>query len=371
MRSTYTRTLLFTLVALCAAAHVTHGRQPAPVLNWRVFNSEAGGFSIKFPGAPKVNQFPMVKGPLTLTRYVHQMTVGDYELEIDYVDMPAGYDEPELALEGSISGITRSFESEGGRVLSRGKVVRGTCEGLEATFTLAPRAGRTGFSQARVFNSGQRYYFVVFVSRGDGAAARAAAGTFADSLDIKDGCKAPLIPTTAPATPPVRSVVEGTPDPSTGWRIIVSAEHGFSLLMPGPAQRESAQTQVQPFALFHHEFIYESDDVIYSAEVLGDYPLGFYSSPASYENLLDVTLVAIKRNLASLELTYGEPRKLSVGSYPGREYALTNDKTGMHGRIQTYSTPRRAYIFIALAQGPTPRGKEIERFFSSVRVSPK
>lgn len=371
MRSTCTRTLLFTLVALCAAAHVTHGRQAAPAPGWRVFDSEAGRFSIKFPGTPKVTTVPMIKGPLTLTRHLHALSVGDYELEFDYVDMPAGYNEPELALEGGISGITHSFESEGGRVLARGKVVRGTCEGLEATFALAPRAGREGYALARVFNSGQRYYFLVFVSRGGGEAARAAAATFADSLDIKDGCKAPLIPTTAPTAPPVRSVVEGARDPATGWRRIESPEHGFSLLMPGPARRESVQSQVQPFKLFHHEYVYESEEAIYSAEVVGDYPVGFYSNPVSYENLLDVTLVAIKRNLAELEITYGEPRKLSVGSYPGREYTLANEKMGMRGRLQTYATPRRAYIFIALARGTTPRDKEIERFFASVRVSPK
>ncbi|HEX8337613.1 MAG TPA: hypothetical protein VF621_12840 [Pyrinomonadaceae bacterium] len=371
MRSTYTRTLLFTLIALCAAARGADGRQAAGALDWRVFNSEAGGFSVRFPGAPQVSRLPMFKGPLTLTRHVHQLTAGGYEFELDYVDMPAGYNEPELALEGGIIGITRSFEGEGGRALSRGKVVRGTCEGLEATFALAPRAGQAGYALARVFNSGQRYYFLVFISRGGGDAARAAAGTFADSLDIKDGCKAPLIPTAAPTTPPVRSVVEGTRDPATGWRRIESPEHGFSLLMPGPAQRESAQSQVQPFTLFHHEYVYESDEAIYAAEVVGDYPVGFYSSPASYENLLDVTLAAIKRNLAELELAFGEPRKLNVGSYPGREYTLANEKAGMRGRIQTYSTPRRAYIFVALTRGPTQRDKDVERFFSSVRVSPK
>ena len=36
-----------------------------------------------------------------------------------------------------------------------------------------------------------------------------------------------------------------------------------------------------------------------------------------------------------------------------------------------YATPLRAYIFIALSRGLTPRDAEIERFFSSVRVSPK
>lgn len=371
MKSPYARTFLFTLIALCAAAGGAHGRQAAPRLDWRVFNSEAGGFTIKFPGTPRVKPLPMARGPLTLTRHAHALTVGDYEFEIDYMDMPAGYDEPELALEGGISGLTRSFEAEGARRLTKDKVVRGTCEGLEATFALAPRAGRTGFSQARVFNSGQRYFFVVFISKGGGEAAREAARTFVDSLDIKDGCKAPLIPTSEPTAPPVRATVEGAPDPATGWRRIASTEHGFSVLMPGPAQRESTQTQTQPFTLTHSEFVHETDDSIYSAEVLGDYPAGFYTSPASYENMLDVTLVAIKRNLAALELTFGEPRKLGVGSFPGREYTVANEKTGMRGRLQTYSTPRRAYIFIALSRGQTPRDKEIDRFFSSVRVSPK
>jgi hypothetical protein len=371
MRSLRTRTFIFTLIALCAAAGGAHGRQAAPQLNWRVFNSEAGGFSIKFPGAPQVSSLPMVKGPLTLKRYVHTLTAGDYEFEIDYVDMPAGYDEPELALEGGISGLTRSFEAEGGRRLTKEKVVRGTCEGIEATFAPAPRAGRPGFALARVFNSGQRYFIIIFVSKGGSDSARAAALTFVDSLNIKDGCKAPLIPTAAPTAPPVRSTIEGTPDPATGWRRIVSTEHGLSLLMPGAAQRTSTQTQSAPFALTHHEFIHETDEMIYSAEVLGDYPVGFYSNQTSYENVLDVTLVAIKRNLRGLELSFGEPRKLSVGSYPGREYVVTSEKTGIRGRIQTYSTPRRAYIFIALNRGDAPRDKEIDRYFSSIRVSPK
>lgn len=371
MRSLYARTFFLTLLALCAAARGASGRQAAPKLDWQEFKSEAGGFSVKFPGAPRVSRVPMIKGPLTLTRHVHTASAGNYEFELDYVDMPAGYDEPELALEGGISGITRSFEAEGGRVLSKGKVMRGTCEGLEATVALASSNGGTGFAHARIFNSGQRYYFAVFVSKGGGEGAREAARTFVDSLDIKDGCKAPLIPTGAPTAAPVRGTVEGTRDPATGWRRIEGPEQGFSVLMPGPAQRESTQTQVQPFVLSHHEFVYETDDVIYSAEVVGDYPAGFYSNAASYENLLDVTLAAIKRNLGALDFTYGAPRKLNVGAYPGREYTLANEKTGVRGRMQMYSTPRRSYIFIAISRGQTPRDQELERFFSSVRVSPK
>ena len=371
MRSLDPRTFVLVLLVLCAAARATSGQPAAPQLNWQEFKSEAGGFSVKFPGAPRVSQVPMVRGPLTFTRHVHTLTAGGYEFEMDYMDMPAGYDEPELALEGGISGITRSFEAEGGRVLSKNKVVRGTCEGLEATFEVAPSSGVKGFAHARIFNSGQRYYFVVFAAKAGGEGARAAASTFVESLVVRDGCKAPLIPTAAPTAAPVRSTVEGTRDPATGWRKIDALDLGFSVLMPGPAQRESSQTQAQPFPLSHHEFIFQTDEIIYSAEVLGDYPIGFYSNAASYENLLDVTFAAVRKNLGALDFVYGGPRKLSVGQYPGREYTLTNEKAGARGRLQMYATPRRSYVFIAIGRGPTSRDAEIERFFSSVRVLPK
>lgn len=371
MRNLYARTFILTLLALCAAARGASGRQAAPRLNWQEFKSEAGGFSVKFPAAPRVSEAPMIKGPLNLTRHVHAASVGGYEFEVDYLDMPAGYDEPELTLEGGISGFITFAERNGGHRLTKGTVVRGTCEGLEATAIIQPAPGRNGFGHTRTFNSGQRYYFILFSTMADGEAARAVARTFMDSLDIKDGCKAPLIPTAAPTTPPIRDTFEGTRDPATGWRKIDSTEHGFSVLMPGPAQRTSTQVQTQPFPLFHHEFSQEADDVIYTAEMLGDYPLGFYSNTTSYESLLDVTLVAIKRNLAALEFDYAAPRKLKVGVYPGREYTLTNKQTGASGRIQMYATPRRSYIFIAISNSATPHDREIERFFSSVRVSPK
>lgn len=374
MKILYPRTFVLVLLALCAAARAASGQQAAAKLDWQEFKSEAGGFSVKFPAAPRVTQVPLARGPVTFTRNMHAVAVGgrEYEFEVDYMDMPAGYNEPELSLEGGIGGFVRFAESQGGRVLTNGKVVRGTCEGREATAnTPSSSSGKTAFAQARVFNSGQRYYFAVFNAREDGEAARAVGRAFMDSFDIKDGCKAPLIPTAAPTAAPVRGTFEGTPDPATGWRKIDVPDLGFSVLMPGPARRESAQTQVQPFTLFHHEFVYEAPDMIYTAEALGDYPVGFYNTQTSYENLLDITLVAIKRNLGELEFVYGGPRKLNVGAYPGREYALTSEKTGTRGRLQMYATPRRAYIFIALNNGATPRDKEIERFFSSVRVSPK
>jgi hypothetical protein len=373
MRNTYTKTFSLSLVVLFGAAQSAAGRQAAPRLDWREFTSEAGGFTVKLPGAPRITHPQMVKGPLTVPRNLHEVTIGsDYKFELDYMDMPAGL-EPELALEGGISGLTNPLLAQGGRVLTNVKVARGTCEGREATASLPPRAGKTGFVQGRVFYSGQRYFMLVFIAADDRPAARDVARLFMDSLVIRDGCRAPLAPTAAPTAAPVRRTVAGTPDAATGWRRIEDAEQGFSVLMPGPARLEISQSQAQPFPVFHHEYLNESDAAIYSAEVLGDYPEGFYSGKVSYENQLDINIYAVKKNMQSLGLSYGEPRKLSVGGYPGREYVAANEQAGLRGRVQLYATPRRAYIFIAFIRGARSAASDatLERFFSSVRVSPK
>ena len=366
-------TLTLVLLALCAAARAASGQQAAAEIEWREFRSEAGGFSVKLPSEPRVTPVPIVKGPFTFTRHAHTAAAGGgaYEFEVNYIDLPAGFDEPELSLEGGIVAFVRFAESSGGRVLTNTKVVRGTCEGRDATASTPSGAGKSRFAQARVYNSGQRFYFALFSAREDTEAARAVGRAFIDSFDVKDGCKAPVAPTAAPTAPPVRGTVGGTRDPATGWRRIDVPDLGFSVLMPGPAQRETTHAQVQPFPLFHHEFAFEAADIIYTAEAVGDYPVGFYNNAASYENLLDVTLIVIKKTFGELDFAYGEPRKFSVGDYPAREYAIRSEKTGARGRMRLYATPRRAYIFIALAHGAAPRDAEMERFLSSIRVTPK
>lgn len=373
MKSTRTKTLFLSLLVLVGAAQAAAGRQAAPKLDWREFNSEAGGFTVKLPGTPRITHPQMVKGPLNISRNLHEVIIGSsYRFEVDYMDMPAGYSEPDIALEGGISGLVNPLVADGGRVLTNDKVVRGTCEGREVTGTV-PRAGKTNFVHGRVFASGQRYFMLVFVAADDRPSGRELGRVFVDSLVIKDGCRAPVAPTAAPTTETVRRTVEGTPDAATGWRKIESTEHGFSMLTPGPVQFESTQTQVQPFPVFHHEYTHETDEAFYVAEVLGDYPEGFYSGPISQENQLDITSYAVKRNLGPLNLTFGEPRKLNVGRYPGREYTMTNVEAGLHGRVQLYATPRRSYIFMAFSRGArTPAAAAaLERFFSSLRVSPR
>jgi hypothetical protein len=304
-------------------------------------------------------------------RHVHEASAhGLYTFEIDYMDLPAGYNDPDLSTEGGITGMTRSMVADGGRVLTNGAVRQGTCEGRAVTVALPNRAtGRDGFAHARVFTSGQRYYFLIFAGESDNESVRRVGQTFMDSFSVRGGCTKAVAPTAAPAAEPKRSTVEGAPDAATGWRRIENAAQGFSVLMPGPAQLTSTQAQVQPFVLFHHEYLRETPENFYSAEIVGDYPAGFYDSADSYENLLDATFFVIKRNLAPLEFDYAAPRKLNVGAFPGREYDIESKKVGASGRIQVYATPKRSYIFIYISRAGKSPDPDRERFFSSVRVS--
>ncbi len=377
MKSLFSRTQFFALcVLLCASASAAFAQTnppPAPPLVWKDFTSGDGTFKAKFPSPPKFREAPFKKGPVNFVRHVYEASVpGLYTFELDYMDMPAGYNDPDLSTEGGITGMTRSLVEKGGRVLTNTQVRQGTCDGREATVAIPnPSKGSDAFAHGRIFNSGQRYYFLVFVGEVNSETTRQVGQAFMDSFSIRDGCKAPVAPTVAPTVAPARSTVEGTRDAATGWRRIENVEQGFSLLMPGAAARVSTQAQVQPFELFHHEYLHETPDAVYSAEVIGEYPEGFYNTATSFENLLDSTLFAVKRNFEPLGFTYGAPRKLNVGRFPGREYDLDSTQTGPRGRIQIYATPKRSYVFIYINRIKKASDPDLERYFSSIRVSPK
>jgi hypothetical protein len=352
-----------------------HGTLPTVPVEWREFKSEAGGFTVKFPAAPHVAQSPLNKGPVALVRHAHTVTLGsEIEFEVDYLDMPAGDMDPDLSLEGGISGMTRAMEGRGARVLTKETVTRGNCEGRDATLSLPNPASREpGFARGRIFTSGQRFYVLMFVGQEDSPRVREMAQTFMDSFEVTGGCTSAVAPVPVPSSPTTVSIVEGARDAATGWRRIESAELGFDVLMPGAAKHEAEQGQVEPFPLTHHTFISREGAGFYSVEVFAQYPPNFYNSPGSYQTMIDVTLYALKRNLETAGFAIAPLRDLKVVTFPGREFSVTNEKLGARGRAQIYVTPKRIFVFMAFTRGEaTPEAvKSVERFFSSVRVSPK
>jgi hypothetical protein len=373
MKTLLPRTQFFALcvlLAACAPEALGQRRPPA----WQEFTSADGEFTAKFLAKPTVSQEPFRKGPLDFVRHVHSAIVpGRYTFKIAYVDYPPGYTDAELSIEGGVNSLARTMTEKGGRVLTNAPVTRGTCEGRETTVVLPnPSTGGEGFAQGRIFFSGQRYYLLLFVSEADGAAARRVGQTFVDSFDIKRGCPKEAAPEPAPLAALVERSVEGTPDSATGWRRIESAEHGFGVLMPGASQLESEQTHAQPIALWHHTYSHETPDVIYTAEIMGDYPPNFHNGPGAYQYLLDITALTVKRNLEPLGYTITPGRDLKLGEFPGREYRVENASQKAEGRAQLFATPRRLYIFMALTLDRSPAAAaDIERFFSSVRIFDK
>jgi hypothetical protein len=347
--------------------------QTGPV-EWSEFKSEAGGFSVKFPAAPRVGQVSFNKGPVALTRHTHTASLGsEIQFEVDFVDMPAGYNDPDLSLEGGISGLTHAMEVRGARSLTKETVVRGKCEGRDTTLSLPntpPR--RDGFAEGRIFSSGQRYYFLIFIGEEDSPSVREMARTFMESFAVTDGCTSVVAPVPVPSTPVTASIVEGTPDPATGWRKIENDQLGFGVLMPGAARRESEQAQVEPFPLTHHTYIQEDDSSVFSAEVFGEYPPNFYNTPGSYQTMIDITFYALKRNFEPAGFALTPLRDLKVGTFPGREFTVTNEKLGAKGRAQIYVTTKYIYVFTAFVRGQAAASPTtLDRFFSSVRISTK
>lgn len=336
-----------------------------------VFKSEAGGFSVRFPFEPRVEDVPFRNGTISFTRHVFTSVMpGGMFFEVEYADMQPGYGVSDLSLEGGASGVTHALEARGAVSLTRETIKRGSCEGREVTLSLPNPSGRKpGFAQARIFYSGYRLFSVLFVAERDAPSARKVGLEFMESFEVTGGCLA----ASAPSLPKAKTTgfIEGTRDPVTGWRRIEVEEFGLGMLMPGATEHDSDRAQAEPFPLMHHTYIYRGEEAVYSAEVMGDYPPEFGSMPGSHDSLLDTTSYALKKNLGRVGFVFTPERESKLGALKGREYEMSNEKTGAHGRVQIFATANRVYIFMAFMRGKTGDPSNLERFFSSVKLSAK
>ncbi|HEV2904831.1 MAG TPA: hypothetical protein VGW32_07280 [Pyrinomonadaceae bacterium] len=361
------------LVALCVMLLSGAGlraQTQTTALDWQLFKSEAGGFTVKFPGTPAVNKLPAKRGPVTFTRNTHSLSAESFVFHVEYSDYPKGHSEPSVLLAGGISALKHTVLEDGGRLLQEGAISRTDCEGREATFLFQPkRPDHPQFWHGRVFASGHRFYVLVFTADEDSAAAREVGRTFLDSFNVPGGCTSVIAPTPAPDSPAKVQTVEGTPDRATGWRRIES-NLGFSVLMPGAATQETEQTQVEPFPITHNTFSYETKSSIFSVETFGEYPRDFHSNDVYLKATLDLMLATVKETLEPVGFTITPLRELNLGRFPGREFSLSHNPLGK-GRMQIYVTPTYIFIVIAVAKEPDTAPSSVNRFFDSLRISPK
>lgn len=373
MRTNYARHY-FRLVAmaffLSCSATVSAQITKTSGLEWREFKSETGGFTIKFPGSPTLQDYPFQKGPLNLTRHAHSLAHESFVFHVEYTDYPKGYVDPSLSLEGGISGLRHTIVNDGGTLLAETSVARENCAGREATFLFQPkRPNHPQFWHARIFLSGHRMYLMIFTADDDSPAARDTGRTFLDSFSVVAGCTSLVAPTAAPSSTPKVEVLQGASDPS-GWRKIESPL-GFSVLMPGPVTYEAEKSQLEPFPLTHHTFTSSTEPAIYTLEVIGEFPANFRSSEVHFQTAIDLMLSTVKKNLEPAGFRILPLRDLRLTRFPGREFSLFLDKQESSGRMQIYATPTYTYLIIAVVQNSPTSTSSIERFFTSLRISPK
>ena len=349
-----------------ASAQTEGGR----TLNWRDFKSADGGFSVQFPGTPKVDKSDLHLGPVTLTRHIHSLEIGNMSFDVEYTDLSPGSD-PDASMEGGVSGLIRSMTAHGATVLTNETVTRGSCSGREVTLSIVnPGTVTRGFSDTQLFASGLRFFSIIFNAGSDTPAMREIGNTFLKSFTVTGGCTNLVAPVDAPPNKKSEETFEGKADPVSGWRIIESNDLGLRVLMPGTVRHIWDQPQVDPFPLTHHTFIYSNEGTVYSAEVIGDYPPGFRSTPATYQTAIDISLYALRRNLGVVGFEIQPIRDLRLATRPGREFSLINEKAGSHGRAQVYVTPTRIYIFSAFTPSQNAL-TQISQFYASIRISPK
>jgi hypothetical protein len=369
--------VLILLVTLAWAGSAVAQDPPRPVpfpktvaLDWRDFKAEEGGFSVKFPGAPQFATPEVKVGPLTITRHTYSVLAGEHFFELDYADMPAGSD-PDGALNGGVSNMINSAIGRGSTLLSNEPVTRGNCTGREVMLSiLNPGTSKRGLVDSLVFMSGLRMYTLVYSSETDSKPNRDIARVFLDSFTVTGGCTTMIAPTDAPRPNKSEETVEGNPDPGTGWRIIESNDLGFRVLMPGTVRHVTQKQASVQLQLDHHTFIYSKEGAVYSAEVVGDYPAGWHTTPASYQTSIDITLYSTQKNMAAVGFEITPVRDLKLGTYPGREFSLINASRGSHGRLQIYVTAKRVYVFMAFTRSDNSL-TQISQYFSSIRISPK
>ena len=121
--------------------------------------------------------------------------------------------------------------------------------------------------------------------------------------------------------------------------------------------------------MFTHTYTHTGDKALYVAEARGDYPPGFFPDSEAFATMLDIALNSAKRGLEPYGVTLKHLRDLKLGPHLGREYALVSERLGgAVGRAQVYITPKRIYWFLAVDGDPSRRDRDLERFFSSIKI---
>ncbi len=334
----------------------------SPLPQWYVMNSTEGGFSVKFPNKPTHKVDSMKIANIEIPTHTYYLGNKDTSFGICYMDAPAGSN-IEAGFEGTISSLSRSVTSKGGKITYQNDINYKGCQGKE----IIGSDPTLPYFHARVFSSGLRFYIILCGFSSKSPNTEEMAKNFFNSLEIIDGCSGGVAVTESPTEEITESSIEGIEDPETKWKKLSISEDLFSILMPNTTKLFKEQIQVDPFPLYLHTYTSSMKNLKCSILVIGEYPNNVYSDENSYQVALDVAYSSVKKIFHTEGSTIEFIRNLRIGKFPGREYLYLSKN--QVGKLQTFITPKKLYIFSVLQE--EVNNGNFDTFFKSIRISVK
>lgn len=336
---------------------------------WIDYTFAEGGFTLKLPNQPRTYTEPVApQHPEELRSLIEVENYGGRHYEVTYENYLGGLDSVELARTDAFNQLIGYYQAKG-ELVGRDNISRGKCRGEQATLRIRhPVTQVPVLLKARIFSSYKTIYSIYFAGRSDSAAEGTIADEFLNSFNLTGDCQ-----TTSAAKPLVPDVVRQVPgvlDQETGWHQIDSP-YGVRFLVPALPMLETGKITTAPGDRFHHLYLEANADHNYTIDVIDVTPGDPVKSASQQTDFLLKNDEPIRTEMAMYAWKVDAGKPITNGTVPGREYALTNLRTGAVGFARMYITTTKLFRVIAFAQD-TPAGKEkLQRFLDSIKIDPK
>lgn len=336
---------------------------------WTTYTSEAGGYSVKFPGKPVVTQRLANPAVPDFLRYIAYVNLGnDRRLEVDHFDFKGQLSGAAARQEATITGVATIYEGLGGKVTDRRSFSRGNCQMKEVT--IVDPSGTNpeipGLLKLRSFYSGDKLYAAT-VQVDNTPDQLVIADQFLDSFSVTGGCVDAIFKESAIKSN--KTKVEGELDAATGWRRF-ETPHGISFLLPGEADLNTVveNTPVGTYDLYSYSNVVANR--VFSVDITTT-RIESLAKAARQAAVLDAVTLQLKMNLEKDGLKLGDCAPKTNGDLTGRECGLSRNSPEITGRVQIFATSKHAFILISSRLVETTDETAATRFFSSFTITEK
>lgn len=363
MRNLLAASSISILVAISAA----FGQQPIPDISkfetWTTFSAPAAGFSVRLPAQPTIRKEALAdKAPDLLMDVFEVQPGGGRYFFISFADLSGRPNLPELVRAMGGAQFNHLIEKYKGTVLRRRKIGTAGCPGDEATLTtVQPWNGKKVLMTVRSVGSQNRMYMLLYGGADDSALEQQISDNFMDSFTVTTGCTG----TDYAGTPPVSSVIEGTLDRGSGWRVI-NTPVGLSISVPEAMtlEYEKSEPPLKPIA--HYTYSVNQPNFSVIVEVFDGFPAHSLQSPGERDARLKGLKALVFANSPSF--IWGPARPIRLGHTTGEELSLKLPDIGAVGRGRFFVTPTRSYSIVTISGSGAADLRKQERIVSSVKI---